>query len=374
MGHDRSVIAMICVIAVSTVVLFAGLATSPIYFGNDDIDGDWHLTYARGFDQDGMAVDTETPNSGIVMSIGLRNGVAKGSVAIDGTEVGFQGTSNENMMRFRFDMNGIEIQGIGCIYVPGVLLITVVSYGPDGTEAYSLLFTRDRVLPHMIEDFSQNLDGKWFSGSVRNIGIGVTEICMDVTAQNVSVSQGLISYDGGTERGFKLVASMLQNERMNMGLLVDDDGRVWTISVKKGLIAMYNAIVTTGCLDGTSAYMVRNAGNITVSVPASIGGTEWVAHSVYRADGNGVDAVITMNIHGQKDNILSGEIMMNDRTYEFVGAFVTGSPSDPVSAELCLDMNGTDVCASVYINGDEMLFVTYYGTLPDDVVSVSLRK
>ena len=379
MGRDRSVSIILSAILLATVFLTAGLLTSPIYTSEGGIEGKWELIYVKGYGPDGDAVSKEMNNPTYDLEITV---AAKG--AVSGTIAGnaFTGASDtdgrKSMLRFSLNSSGREVEAVGGLNISGVLNLVVAIYNTDGTpEAYSLLYTRDGKLPHMIDSFSQNITGKWILNSVIGEDIGSLEMTVD--SQTATTARGEVIYDGNPAIGFRSAFSSLEIGSMSLGLLVDDNGSIWAASVKKGLMILYRMEASSGSVNSTAAYMVRNLGNTSVAVPLDAEGKTWNGTEGYKADGTAVSADHSVMIEAQDDYVISGKLIHDGSEYDFIGAFMAAypggivSPALAVSAEICMNISGTEVRAMMFVQANGTMVISAFGgILPGNLISLEL--
>jgi len=379
MGRDRSVSIILSVILLATVFLAAGLLTSPVYSSEGGLEGEWELVYVKGYGPEGGPVSMEIDDPVYGLEI---TRTAKGAVSGTIAGIAFTGASDtdgsKSMLRFSLSSGGKEAEVTGGLSISGVLNLVVAIYNADGTpEAYSLLYTRDGKLPHMIDSFSQNITGKWILNSVMGEDIGSLEMTID--SQMSTTACGRMIYNGNPVIGFRLVFSTLEIGSMSLGFLVDDDGNIWTASVKKGLMILYRTEVSAGDVNGTAAYMVRNLGNTSVAIPLHAEGKAWKGTDGFEADGKAVSADHSLRIDTQNDYVISGKLIHDGNEYNLTGAFVAAYSSGTiateltVSAELCINVGGTEVRAMMFAHGtDAVVLSAFSGTLPGNLISIGL--
>ena len=377
MGRDRSVTIIVSVILLATVLLAAGLFTSPTYSSDRDMEGEWFLVYVKGYDSDGnyAAYEVSDPASNLIIEA-----VAKGAVSGSMSGIAFTGASDtgggKGMLRFSVSSGGNETQAVGGMNISGILNLVTVTYDTSGgSEARSLTYTRDGKVPHMIDSFSQNLTGDWILNSTDG---GVDSLSMTIISQETTTAQGEIKYDGDPAIGFRLALSVLEIGSMSLGLLIDDDNTIWLVSVKKGLMILYRTETSAGSIENISAYMVRNLGQTTVTVPLHAEGITWKGTEGFDEYGNAVPAdEYSITVDEQNDYIISGKLIFNSTEYDLAGAFVAAYQSGmtttklTVSAELCINIGGTEVRAMMFANGsDTVVLSVFSGTLPGDLISM----
>jgi hypothetical protein len=377
MGRDRSVTIILSVIMLATVVLAAGLFTSPMYSSDRDIEGEWFLVHVKGYDSDGNYVSHEVsdPASNLIIKT-----TAKGAVNGSIRGVPFTGASDtgggKGMLRFSISSGGNNTQAVGGMNISGILNLVTVTYDAGGaSEALSLTYTRDGKVPHMIDSFSQNLTGKWVLNSEVDIGVPVS---MNIISQAATTAQGDIKYDDDPAIGFRMALSVLEIGSMSLGLMIDDNNTIWLISVKKGLMILYRAETSAGSVDGTAAYMVRNIGHTIVTVPLNVEGTSWEGTEGFDEDGNEVVAdEYSIRVDKQNDYIIWGKLTFNGTEYDFMGAFVAAYQSGLIAteltalAEICMNIGGTEVRAMLFAHGTDKIIISVFGgTLPGDLISM----
>ena len=360
----RTIAVVTSVLLLSTAVFVGGLVFSPM-FGDKNMEGDWYLTWAAGRSSDGADVsDVFAPYSLLRISVSPGGSVCG---SMDGAD--FTGASEDGMIRFSLALMGGTAQMMGILRTPNALNIVAVVHGGGSYGSYSLLFTKDSVLPHMIEEIQTHITGDWMTGHIGGSG-GVTDIRMNVAGQNSSIAYGTMDKDG-TETGFCLAVSMVKNETMNAGLLVTEDGTFWTISVKKGLMIMHTASVSGGDVVDVYAYLVRDPGNIFVPVPVSFNtGDVWKGRTGYDPLGESDISAYTLSITDQTDGIIYGNIT-GGAGCVFVGVFFA---SEPAAAELTLLIGGNEVLATMFVSGNTMHVAAFGGSLFDDMVSMVFMK
>jgi hypothetical protein len=380
MGRDRSVTIIVSAILLATVFLAAGLLTSPIYSSEGGIEGEWELVYVKGYGPEGDPVSQEIDDPAYNLVI---TKIARG--AVSGTIAGttFTGASDtdgsKSMLRFNLSSGGIEAEAVGGLSISGVLNLVVAIYNSDGTpESYSLLYTRDGKLPHMIDSFSQDITGDWILNSV--IGDDSDSLKMTITSQMATTACGEIAYNEDPAIGFRSAFSVLEIGSMSWGLLVDDNGNIWNASVKKGLMILYSTEVSAGGVNGTAAYMVRNLGNTSVVVPLHAEGKTWNGTEGYKADGAAVSAQdYSVKIEAQDDYVISGKLVHDGNEYNLIGSFLAAYQNGmigaalTVSAEICINIGGTEVQAMLFVHGNDTVILSVFsGTLPGSLISMEL--
>ena len=378
MGRDRSVTIILSAVLLATVFLAAGLITSPVYSSEGGIEGGWELVYVKGYGPEGDPVSREVDDPAYDLAI---TKVAKGAVSGTIAGIAFTGASDtdgsKSLLRFCLNSGGKKAEVTGGLSTSGVLNLVVAIYNTDGTpEAYSLLYTRDGRLPHMIDSFSQNITGRWTLNSVIGEDIGSLEMTID--SQMATTACGKMIHNGNPEVGFRSAFSSLEIGSMSMGLLVDDDGNIWTASVKKGLMILYRTEAAATGVSGTAVYMVRNPGNTSVAIPLHAEGKSWRGTNGFEADGNAVSAEgYSVTIDTQNDYVISGKLIHDGDEYSIIGAFVAAyqglTNALTVSAELCINIGGTEVRAMMFIHGTDTVVISVFsGTLPGNLISLGL--
>lgn len=245
-------------IAITLIALLAFIALSPHFHipGNEKaIIGDWHLTYKRDCSADGTDA-SDRFSIGDILTISESDA---DKVRGKFHEASFFGTVSMDLVRFDVKTAGGTIRMM-CDQNPGKLLnISAVSDENGRKTAHMLLFTRDSKMPHMTDMQSYTVSGKWKSQVAYDRADRVKSMELDLH-QNVSILYGKMKVNG-TEKNTCISLSMLQNHVMNAGLMLDSDGTLWAVNVKKGFMSLFTSEVVSGEVSEINVYMVRDLGN-----------------------------------------------------------------------------------------------------------------
>jgi hypothetical protein len=365
MDFKRSAAVIASIVMLSAVFYVAGIATSSLYGFDDDINGEWYLTYAKKYDSDGNLTEG-IEGMQFDLSFSVENGSMKGT--LNGTD--FVGALFQHILRFQADIPEGSFQAIGKLSTPNDLNICAVLFDGSVSESYTMLFTRDNVLPNMIEFLSLNVTGDWICNDIKGADPGFQEISLNIAEQSTSVCHGTMDRDGTVSK-FSAVISMVDNDNMNFGLLLDENGELWLLSTKKGLMVLYSVSASSGAVESSRIDMVRNAGNIYIPVLSDIGGTTWTGTIGYDVDRNGSEiGDYTTEITEQNENLIRGKISSGIVDYEFEGMFISTLPN---AAELRI-AGSAETFAMMFVDGDSMKIMMFGPeTLPGGYLLMEFR-
>ena len=367
MDFKRSATVIISILILSTVLYAVEKVTSPFSSSDiDDIEGDWYLTYTREYDSDGNGAEgTEGLQFDLSVS-STENGVLKGT--LNGTD--FVGALYDHFIRFQIVAPTYSLQAIGKVTTSSILNLSIMLSDATGSGAYSLLFTRDNVLPSMIEFISYDVTGDWICNGIKGADPGFQEISINVISQNISVCHGTMDRDG-TVLKFSAVIAMMGNDNMNIGLLMDENGEYWIMSAKKGLIALYSASASAGTAENTRIDMVRDKGSTYVPVPEDVHGKTWTGTTGYDINGTASEITnIKAEVSEQNETLIRGKMTINGTEYEFAGMFVMTSSS---AAELRIAGTG-EIHAMLFMQNEGMRIIMFgEETLPDGYAAMEFR-
>jgi hypothetical protein len=348
MERDRTIV---FVILAAVIIAAAGCAW--YFFNHNDQSniyaGDWKATYAYGYDSDGRAFEYDVNDSDLTEKDIWIIYEKDNLFLLIQDEMAFTGISDNNALLSCFGTEtGKDSYYATCL--DNVLYVSAfVNAGDDRTILWSIIYTRDRVMPEdaAIDDFDlteswEMVSGTAFTGTSKDLNGSYFEF----TSFNGNTFMGLMKQDyNGTviERAVKGCLFDTEDENITCeARFMDIDGNMWraTISNGKWMSAVYLGAAESPEIKGVAVSVERfytpngteyDVEEDVVDLSGTVWNMEWSMTLKENGDMEGTyDFEYAYSIHftAQQGRQLVGYVVDSGMEYG-IAAFIVSAADDP---------------------------------------------